>query len=139
VKPVFADVPDSGIHAAMDAKGIKGYTTKTVAEAVGVSTLTITRWRRAGLVKPEVFQHGKIMAYVFSAEDIETCINIHKTMKAGRRQAGDDSVRITNPPKIPVINRRAVERHALRQSQKGTPTRGKTITDPGVREAKKGA
>jgi hypothetical protein len=123
----------------MEARGVKGYTTKTVAEAVGVSPLTITRWRRAGLVRPQAFKHGKIVAYVFSADDIESCQRIKKTMKAGRRAADDDSVRVTKPPKIPVINRRAVERHALRQSQKGTPTRGKTITDKRVREAQKGA
>jgi len=91
--------PVNGIYAALDKAGVTGHTTKAVADAVGVSTLTITRWRRAGLLKPEPFHFGKAVAYIFSDADIEAAKEVKKRMHAGRRPTDDESVRVTKPPK----------------------------------------
>lgn len=94
--------PVHGIHAAMVNAGITGYTTKTVADTLGISSVSLSRWRKAGLVNPQVFHHGKLTIHVFSDEDVQICRDIQQRMRPGRRVTGDDSVRITKPPRPPL-------------------------------------
>lgn len=119
-------MPDNGIHAALEKAGIKGYTTKAVADQLGVSTVTISRWRKAGLVKPQAFHHGKLTVYVFSDKDVAVCRDIQQRLRPGRRAAGDDSVRITKPPRPVAVTVRARQRHErlqqLRREKASAPT-----------------
>jgi DNA-binding transcriptional MerR regulator len=88
--------PVNGIHAAMSKTGVTAVTTKDVAAAVGVSPDTITRWRRAGLVKPATQTFGKTFVYLFTEADIEICKRLHLEIKPGRKADGDKSVRVSH-------------------------------------------
>jgi DNA-binding transcriptional MerR regulator len=46
---------------------MKGYTTREVAEVLGLSTSKILSWTRSGLLTPQRGSHG---AYLFSFQDI---------------------------------------------------------------------
>jgi hypothetical protein len=136
--PILIDVPANGIHAAMDNAKVTGFTTKTVAETLGVSTMTVTRWRKAGLVRPIPFHHGKVTVYVFSTDDIKVMREVQKHLRPGRRSKGDDSVRVTKPPKAVPTNNKAVARHALRQLRKDQIDAGKKVRTGHVRAGKEG-
>lgn len=132
-KAIYVDVPANGIHAALEKMHVDGYTTKTVAEAVGVSTMTISRWRKAGLVTPRLYRQGKATVYIFSAEDIKTCQDIHKRLRPGRRKLGDESVRVTKPPDPPSIGVVAQQRHArLAKARRDRIRDSKAITEDEV-------
>jgi DNA-binding transcriptional MerR regulator len=120
---------DNGIHAALKKAGIRGLTTKGVADQLGVSTVTISRWRKAGLVSPQSYRHGKLTVYVFSDEDIQVCRDVQQRLRPGRRAAGDDSVRITKPPQTVNVSVRSRKRYErLQQMRKDRASADKAIS-----------
>jgi DNA-binding transcriptional MerR regulator len=105
----------NGIHAALENAGVVGMTTKQVADILGVSTVTISRWRKAQLVMPKPYKHGKLTVYVFSDQDVKVLEDIKQRMKPGRRRNDDNTVRITKPPRPQAVSPQAQRRHQRNQ------------------------
>lgn len=93
--------PVHGVHARLRELGVKGMTTKEVADEVGVSAKTILRWRQAGVIHPKHLRIGKLVVYVFSPDDVAECVRLHaEVIKPGRKSKEDKSVRVSYPQRV---------------------------------------
>jgi hypothetical protein len=74
------------------------YSTAQVAEALGISKLTLLRWLQSGkLAEPKrVAQHGKIDARVWSESDLRRAAVVKVQMRRGRPSKNANSEAHTN-------------------------------------------
>lgn len=85
----------SGPQSTLDAMGVGGLMAADAAAEVGVSTKTLTRWRRAGLLHPLAYKIGELTVYVYYDEDIAEARQVRATIHPGVHADGDTSPRIS--------------------------------------------